>query len=285
MPSTMSSSVASDLASSTVMTPSLPTFFMASASILPISVSPLAEMVPTCAISSLVETFFERFWMSLTTASTAKSMPRFRSIGFMPAATALTPSRTMAWARMVAVVVPSPATVLVLLATSRTICAPMFSNLSESSISFATVTPSLVIRGAPKLLSRTTLRPFGPKVTLTASVRVSMPCSMRSRASVPSRISLAAMIIVLSAGLYSGGAAFEDAHDVGFLHDHQFLAVEANLGARPFAEQHAVAGLEVERVHLAVLAPGTRPGRDDIALHRLLLGGVGNEDPARRLRF
>ena len=131
------------------MTPSLPTFFMASASIRPISVSPLAEMVPTCAISSLVDTFFERFWMSLTTASTAMSTPRFRSIGFIPAATALTPSRTMAWARMVAVVVPSPATVLVLLATSRTICAPMFSNLSLSSISLATVTPSLVIRGAP----------------------------------------------------------------------------------------------------------------------------------------
>jgi chaperonin GroEL len=29
------------------------------------------------------------------------------------------------------------------------ICAPMFSNLSASSISFATVTPSLVILGAP----------------------------------------------------------------------------------------------------------------------------------------
>src|SRR6516164_3194250 len=223
--------------------------------------------------------------MSLTMALTAMSTPRLRSIGFIPAATALTPSRTIAWARMVAVVVPSPATVLVLLATSRTICTPMFSNLSLSSISLATVTPSLVIRGAPQLLSRTTLRPLGPKVTLTASARMSMPCSMRSRASVPSRISLAAMIIVLSAGLYSGGAAFEDAHDVGFLHDHQFLTVEANLGARPFAEQHAVAGLEVERVHLAVLAPGTRPGRDVIALHRLLLGGVGNEDPARRLRF
>jgi len=37
----------------------------------------------------------------------------------------------------------------------------MFSNLSSSSISFATVTPSLVMRGAPKLLSSTTLRPFG----------------------------------------------------------------------------------------------------------------------------
>ena len=81
----------------------------------------------------------------------------------MPAATALAPSRTIAWASTVAVVVPSPAMSLVLLATSRTICAPMFSNLSASSISLATVTPSLVIRGAPKLLSRTTLRPFGPE--------------------------------------------------------------------------------------------------------------------------
>ena len=34
-------------------------------------------------------------------------------------------------------------------ATSRTIWAPMFSNLSASSISLATVTPSLVMRGAP----------------------------------------------------------------------------------------------------------------------------------------
>ena len=76
-------------------------------------------------------------------------MPRFRSIGFSPAATILAPSLTIAWASTVAVVVPSPATVLVFEATSRTICAPMFSNLSSSSISLATVTPSLVMRGAP----------------------------------------------------------------------------------------------------------------------------------------
>ena len=82
-------------------------------------------------------------------ASTARSMPRLRSIGFIPAATPRAPSRTIAAASTVAVVVPSPATSLVLDATSRTICAPMFSNLSESSISLATVTPSLVIRGAP----------------------------------------------------------------------------------------------------------------------------------------
>ena len=51
---------------------------------------------------------------SLTTASTARSTPRLRSIGFMPAATDFAPSRTIAAARMVAVVVPSPAMSLVL---------------------------------------------------------------------------------------------------------------------------------------------------------------------------
>ena len=106
-------------------------------------------MVPTCATSADEPTFLARFSMSLTTAATAMSMPRLRSIGFMPAATDLAPSRTIACASTVAVVVPSPAVSLVLEATSRTICAPMFSNLSSSSISLATVTPSLVMRGAP----------------------------------------------------------------------------------------------------------------------------------------
>src|ERR1051326_8782191 len=69
MPSTTSSSVSSDLASSTVITPSLPTFFMASAMNRPISASPLAEMVPTWAISSFDVTFLEFFLRSSTTAS------------------------------------------------------------------------------------------------------------------------------------------------------------------------------------------------------------------------
>src|SRR5487761_2111513 len=91
MPSTTSSSVSSDLASSTVMTPSLPTFFMASERNLPISASPLAEMVPTWAISSFEVTFLEFLTRSATTASTAMSIPRLRSIGFMPAATDFAP--------------------------------------------------------------------------------------------------------------------------------------------------------------------------------------------------
>ena len=115
----------------------------------------------------------------------------------MPAATEVMPSRTMAWASTVAVVVPSPAWSLVFEATSRSICAPMFSNLSLSSISLATVTPSLVMRGAPKLLSITTLRPLGPSVTLTALASVSTPLRMRSRASREKRTSLAAIVFLL----------------------------------------------------------------------------------------
>ncbi len=92
-------------------------------------------------------------------------------------------------------VVPSPATSLVLLATSRTIWAPMFANLSSSSISLATVTPSLVISGAPKLFSMTTLRPFGPRVTFTASARAFTPARISFRAVSSKRISFAAMVV------------------------------------------------------------------------------------------
>ena len=99
----------------------------------------------------------------------------------------------IAWASTVAVVVPSPASSEVLEATSFTICAPMFSNLSLSSISFATDTPSLVTVGAPKLFSSTTLRPLGPSVALTALARMFTPLSMRVRASSLKRTSLAAI--------------------------------------------------------------------------------------------
>jgi hypothetical protein len=100
--------------------------------------------------------------------ATAASMPRFRAIGFAPAATLRRPSRTSAWARTVAVVVPSPATSSVFFATSLTSSAPIFSYGSSSSISLAMLTPSLVMVGAPHFFSRTTLRPLGPSVTLTA---------------------------------------------------------------------------------------------------------------------
>ena len=149
MPSTTSSVVSSPLASSTVITPSLPTFSIASAMMSPMVESLLAEMVPTWAISRRSLVGLERPLSSLTTAATARSMPRFSDIGSWPAATILMPSVKIDRASTVAVVVPSPATSEVLEATSLTIWAPMFSNLSSSSISLATVTPSLVTVGAP----------------------------------------------------------------------------------------------------------------------------------------
>src|SRR4051812_33299691 len=322
MPSTMSTSVSSDLFSSTVMTPSLPTFCIACAIILPMAASPLAEMVPTWATSEEAATVLARFSMSLTTAATAMSMPRLRSIGFMPAATDLAPSRTMDWASTVAVVVPSPARSLVLEATSRTIWAPMFSNLSSSSISLATVTPSLVMRGAPNDFSMSTLRPFGPSVTFTALARMSTPRSMRSRASTENLTSLAAIYIapfdfhsvpILRSraqhgiskdescgvpsfetrpagapqdegwslgGFPAGGGLFENAHDVAFLHDQEIDAVDLDLGARPLAEQHALADLQVDRNQFAGLVAAARSDSHDLALRGLLLGGVGDDDAA-----
>jgi len=59
----------------------------------------------------------------------------------------------------------------------------MFSIGFFNSISFATVTPSLVMDGAPNFLSIITLRPFGPNVTLTALAKASTPFLSESRAS------------------------------------------------------------------------------------------------------
>src|SRR5579885_1234778 len=100
-----------------------------------------------------------------------------------------------------AVVVPSPAMSDVLLATSRTICAPMFSSGSLRSISLATVTPSLVMVGDPNFLSRTTLRPFGPSVTLTASASWLTPRSTAWRDCSPYTICFAISLFSCSCQL------------------------------------------------------------------------------------
>ena len=65
--------------------------------------------------------------MDATAASTAASMPFLSDIGLAPAATLRRPSRTIDQASTVAVVVPSPATSSVFLATSLTSSAPIFS--------------------------------------------------------------------------------------------------------------------------------------------------------------
>ena len=92
MPSTISSEVSIDFASSTVMTPSLPTFSIACAMMPPIVSSLFAEIVPTCAIIFPL-TGLLSFLSSSVTAATAFSIPRLRAIGLAPAVTFLLPSR------------------------------------------------------------------------------------------------------------------------------------------------------------------------------------------------
>src|SRR5712664_2388885 len=272
MPSTTSSTVSADFDSSTVMTPSLPTFSIASAIRLPIVLSLFEAIVATWAISFLSFVDFETFFSSSTTASTAASMPRLSAIGLAPAVTLRSPSRKMAWARTVAVVVPSPAMSEVFEATSFSIWAPMSSYGSFSSISLATVTPSLVIVGLPNFLSMTTLRPFGPSVAFTASAMMLMPRSSAARAS-SSNLSCFGMARVPSFLLENG-------EDIFLAHDQVLLVIELHLGAGVLPEQDLVPGLHVERAHLTLVGDLAVADGDHLALLRLLLGRVGDDDPA-----
>src|SRR5947208_8630376 len=74
----------------------------------------------------------------------------------------------------------------------------MFSNGSGSSISFETVTPSLVTVGPPKDLLRITLRPVGPSVVPTAWARTSTPSSILRRAASEKRSCLGTVVGSLS---------------------------------------------------------------------------------------
>src|SRR6478609_2854971 len=212
MPSVSSSSRPKVLLSSTVMTPSLPTVSIASAMSSP-TVASAAEMVAVAAICSLVSTSLAWLLRTSDTDAVAASMPRLSAIGFAPAATLRRPSRTSACARTVAVVVPSPATSSVFLATSLTSSAPIFSYGSSSSISLAIETPSLVIVGAPHFFSRTTLRPFGPRVTRTASARMFMPRSRPRRASSSKAMVLAIRVVPPTRNVGGGPHDARDGRD------------------------------------------------------------------------
>src|SRR5437660_3436368 len=158
-------------------------------------------------------------------------MPRLSSIGLAPAARLRRPSVTIAWASTVAVVVPSPATSLVLVAACFNICAPIFWKWSSSSISLATVTPSWVIVGAPHFLSIATFLPRGPRVTLTAFASTSMPVLSRRRAWASNTSCFADMVLLLlSVG--------HDGQQVALSNDEVLVAVQLDFAARILGEQH-----------------------------------------------
>src|SRR6266705_696420 len=218
MPSTTSSSVSSDLASSTVITPSLPTFFIASARKRPISASPLAEMVPTCAISSFEVTFLEFFCRSATIASTARSTPRLRSIGFIPAATALAPV--------------TPALVMrgAPYDLSSTTLRPLGPSVTRTAWARVSMPRNMLSRASTENLTSLAaiLMSFQPWIPVLRDSR----CAAYSGRDVRR-----------SGGLPFGHGLIEHAHDVALLHDQEFNAFNLDLGARPFAEQHVVADL------------------------------------------
>src|SRR5215469_9055254 len=82
-------------------------------------------------------------------------------------------------------------------------------------------------------------------------------------------------------GLPLGNRLVDDAHDVGLLHDQEFLAVDLDLGARPFAEQHAMTLFDIDGNELAGLVAATRANGDNLALRGFFLGGIRDDDAAR----
>src|SRR5215210_8051078 len=295
-----------------VITPSLPTASSAWLMRSPISSSREA-IVPTWAMA-LPSTGVAFSLRNSETRSAAFEMPLPSAVGFAPAATLRRPAATMAWASTVAVVVPSPATSLVFVAAVLASCAPRFSNGSLSSISRAIVTPSLVTVGPPNFFSSTTLRPRGPRVTLTASASWSTPRSSARRA-VSSKLICFGMSPlsqgqektpprqpVRSTGRRGGGsplrapavrpgrrglratgcASVDDGQHVAGGEDEVLLAVVLDLGAAVLAVDDDVADGHVERHAVALVVDAARAHREDLALLGLLLRRVGDDDARRR---
>src|SRR3546814_3687460 len=75
----------------------------------------------------------------------------------------------------------------------------------------------------------------------------------------------------------------DHAKDIALLHDEQILAIDLDLGARPFAEQDPITGLHRQFDERAVVVAGARPDGDNLAFLRFFLGGVRDDDAARGL--
>src|SRR3990170_3396695 len=291
MPSTNSSSMPNVLDSSTVTTPSLPTLSSASASTSPM-VGSAAEIAATLEMSSRDSMSLAWSLIASTATTTAFSMPRFSAIGFAPAATLRMPWWTIARASTVAVVVPSPATSFVLVATSFASWAPMFSHGSSSSTSFAMVTPSFVIVGAPHFLSSTTLWPFGPSVSATVSASLFTPASSARRAFSPNFSCLVAIQPPPHGTRAPRRCAralvrsfrwllLDDREHVAGRQDQVLVALDLDLGAAVLRVDDLVADGDVQGHARTVLEP-PRADRHDRALLGLLLRGVGDHDAGDR---
>src|SRR5262249_2705282 len=151
-----------------------------------------------------------------------------------------------------------------------------------------------VTGGAPHFLSSTTLRPRGPSVTFTALARISTPFMISARACSLNSSILAAIgppngsqavracpcaaRVRDRAGLLAGLA--EHAEDLVLAQDHVLRAVDLHVRAAVLADQDAVALLDLRGDAPAFLGQLAGAHGHDLALLRLLLGGVGDDDAA-----
>src|ERR1700730_249407 len=109
------------------------------------------------------------------------------------------------------------------------------------------VTPSLVIVGAPNFLSRTTYRPLGPSVTLTALATASTPCSSAFRASASYFSSLCAISVSFLLGYWILWGLLDLGQHVGLAEDEKVLPVYVDLRAAVLAVEDLVAFGDVKR--------------------------------------
>jgi len=80
-----------------------------------------------------------------------------------------------------------------------------------------------------------------------------------------------------SGRLLLGLSLYQHSHNVALLHYEVLDTIDFDLGARPFAEQDAVADLDVDRDELAALVAAAGANGGNLPLLRFLLGGVRND--------
>src|SRR5690606_11624931 len=145
-------------------------------------------------------------------------------------------------------------------------------------MSRAIVTPSFVIVGAPNFFSSTTLRPRGPRVILTVFAVALMPRSRLRRARSLKAIDFA-MIYPPVASL------LDDGQDVAFAEDQVLFAADLDLGPGILGEDDGVAHRHLQRHLLPAVQHLAGADGEDLALLRLLLRRIRQDDAALRGLF
>ena len=81
------------------------------------------------------------------------------------------------------------------------------------------------------------------------------------------------------------GGAFQNSEDFVLAHDQKFFSINADLTARVFAEQDAVALLHIQRNYFAVFQALALSNGDNFSLLRLFFGGIRNKQTTNLVFF